>query len=145
MGVVINITLNYGCGLLCLLEKWMQNQLNCSSISIGSSQLFKTPGELRQLLYEKCMWDFLARGVPWNPWNPSQIRHWLMYSLITPTPSLPLPSTNSLISLHYSIIHTVTYNATHKHVNTRSLTNSFLYSVVLTKMCPLVIKCYSKC
>ena len=67
MGVVINNTLNCGCGLLCLLEKWMQNQLNCSSISIGSSQLFKTPGELRQLLYEKCMWDFLARGGSMEP------------------------------------------------------------------------------
>ena len=62
MGVVINITLNYGCGLLCSLEKWMQSQLNCNSISIGST--IKTPGELRQLIYKECMWDFLARGVP---------------------------------------------------------------------------------
>ena len=42
MGVVINTTLNCGCGLLCSLEKWMQSQLNCSSISIGST--IKTPG-----------------------------------------------------------------------------------------------------
>ena len=44
-----------------------QNQLNCSSISIGSSQLFQTPGELRQLIYEECMWDFLAR---WDSMEP---------------------------------------------------------------------------
>ena len=39
-------------------------------IVVAWAQLFKTPGELRQLIYEECMWDFLARVVPWNPWNP---------------------------------------------------------------------------
>lgn len=60
----MNITLNFGCGLLKNGCKTKSDQ-----IVVVQAQVFKTPDELRQLIYEERMWDFLARGDPWNLWN----------------------------------------------------------------------------